>query len=58
MATVYFIDSENVGDGWIDLLEKPDSKFFVFYTSHSPHIAYSNVVKLINATERPNFIEC
>lgn len=58
MATIYFIDSENVGDSWIDLLETPDSRFLVFYTSHSPRIAYPRAIRLINAANMPEFIEC
>ena len=37
MATIYYIDSENVGDVWIELLNIPEngeSKFIVFYTKH------------------------
>lgn len=58
MAIIYFVDSENVGDRWIDLLEEPDSQFFVFYTGKSPRIAYSQVIQLMNATNKPKFFEC
>lgn len=58
MATIYYIDSENVGDGWIELLEDTNSKFLVFYTGHSPRIAYPQAIKLMNATNKPEFIEC
>lgn len=58
MATIYYIDSENVGDSWIDLLDDADSRYLVFYTSHSPRIAYSQAIKLMNATNKPEFVEC
>ena len=58
MATIYYIDSENVGDSWIDLLDDADSRFLVFYTEHSPRIAYSQAIKLLNASNKPEFVEC
>lgn len=58
MATIYYIDSENVGDSWIQLLDDSDSRFLVFYTGHSPRIAYPQVIQLMNATNKPEFIEC
>lgn len=58
MSTIYYIDSENVGDSWIDLLDIPDSRFIVFYTMHSPHIAFDQVIRLMNAANKPEFIEC
>lgn len=58
MATIYYIDSENVGDSWIELLDDSDSRFIVFYTGHSPRIAYPQAIQLMNATNKPEFIEC
>ena len=61
MATIYYIDSENVGDTWIELLVQPnnsDSRFIVFYTGHSPRIAYPQAIQLMNATNKPEFIVC
>jgi len=58
MATIYYIDSENVGDSWIELINEPDSRFLVFYTGHSPRIAYPQVIQLMNAANRPEFVEC
>lgn len=58
MATIYFIDSENVGDSWIDLLGKTNSRFLVFYTGHSPRIAYPQAIQLMSATNKPEFVEC
>ena len=58
MAKIYYIDSENVGDSWIDLLSEDDSRFLVFYTGHSPRIAYPQAIQLMNATNKPEFVEC
>lgn len=58
MAVIYYIDSENVGDSWIELLDDSDSRFIVFYTGHSPRIAYPQAIKLMNAANKPEFIEC
>lgn len=58
MAAIYYIDSENVGDNWIWLLDDSDSRFIVFYTGHSPRIAYPQVIQLLNAANKPEFIEC
>lgn len=58
MSTIYYIDSENVGDSWIELLDKSDSRFIVFYTGHSPRIAYPQAIQLMNATNQPEFIKC
>ncbi|MDO4649955.1 MAG: PIN domain-containing protein [Eubacteriales bacterium] len=58
MAKIYYIDSENVGDSWIELLEESEARFLVFYTGHSPRIAYPQVKQLMNASTKPEFIEC
>lgn len=61
METIYFIDSENVGDSWIELLDKAENekdRFLVFYTGHSPRIAYPQAIQLLNAVCKPEFIEC
>lgn len=58
MAKIYYIDSENVGDSWIELLEESEARFLVFYTGHSPRIAYPQAIQLMNATTKPEFIEC
>lgn len=50
MSKTYFVDSENVGDAWINLLlADPDSTFLIFYTSHSPRIDYEHAIALMNA---------
>lgn len=44
MSKTYFVDSENVGDAWIDLLlADPNGTFLIFYTSHSPRIDYEHI---------------
>ncbi len=58
MAKIYYIDSENVGDSWIELLEESEARFLVFYTGRSPRIAYPQAIQLMNATTKPEFIEC
>ena len=60
MAKCYYVDSENVGDMWIDLMSdaEPDAQFLVFYTSRSPHIAYENAIKLLKFDNKPEFIHC
>lgn len=58
MAKIYFIDSENVGDSWIELLEEADSRFIVFYTGHSPRIAYPQAIQLMDAANKPEFVAC
>lgn len=58
MAAVYYVDTENVGDAWIDFLELPESRFVVFYTGHSPRIAYPHAIALMNGKNRPEFVEC
>ena len=37
----YLIDSENVGDFWIPLLDLPaeTAELIVFYTKNSPHMS-------------------
>lgn len=58
VAKVFYIDSENVGDSWFDLLETSYDKIFVFYTGRSPRIAYPQAIQLMNATNKPEFVKC
>ncbi len=60
MITSYFIDSENVGDDWISLLDTVEAfdEILVFYTAKSPHINYKNAVILKESPKKVNFIEC
>ncbi len=56
----YLIDSENVNDNWLMLLEfvEPDDEIIVFYTKNSPHMSYSSVIKLIQYDRPIKFEEC
>ena len=58
MKKIYFIDSENVGETWIDALDKINGRFIIFYTKNSPRISYHEVIQLMNANNKPEFIEC
>ena len=60
MRKVFFIDSENVGDSWISLLDTvtDDDEILVFYTAKSPHISYKNAILLKNSSKKVSFIEC
>ena len=60
MSNYYFIDSENVGDNWVFLLDTiaEDDAILVFYTSKSPHMNYKNLVKLKKSPKDVIFIEC
>ena len=52
IKTIYYIDSENVGDSWIELLNTLDPttcRVLVFYTKHSPRMAYAQAIQLMNA---------
>ena len=54
MSKTYYVDSENVGENWIDLLnEEEESDFLIFYTSHSPRIDYEHAINLMNAKKKP-----
>lgn len=60
MNKIYFIDSENVGDNWISLLNTvaPDDEILVFYTARSPHMNYKNLILLKQSPKEITFIEC
>lgn len=60
MSKTYFIDSENVGDNWISLLDtvQADDELLVFYTAKSPHMSYKNLILLKQSSKEINFIEC
>lgn len=60
MKTTYFIDSENVGDNWIYLLDAvaDEDEILVFYTSRSPHMNYRNLIHLKQSPRDVTFIEC
>lgn len=48
--TIYFIDSENINDVWVNLFDglSDNDKVAVFYTDRSAHISCENVRKLMN----------
>ena len=60
MSKTYFIDSENVGDNWIALLQKAsaDDTILVYYTMKSPHMNYRNIILLKESSKEVTFIEC
>ncbi len=60
MKTLYFIDSENVGDSWISLLDvvSDTDEILVFYTAKSPHMNYKNLIALKESDKKISFIEC
>ena len=60
MSKRYFIDSENVGDNWIFLLDTvaEEDEILVFYTAKSPHMNYKNLITLKQSPKDVTFIEC
>ena len=56
----YLIDSENVGDFWIPLLELPadQAELIVFYTKNSPHMSYDSLITLKESDKIVTFIKC
>lgn len=56
----YLIDSENVGDFWIPLLDIPaeQAELIVFYTNNSPHMSYDSLIKLKESDRKVTFIKC
>jgi hypothetical protein len=56
----YLIDSENVGDFWIPLLDLPaeTAELIVFYTKNSPHMSYESLIKLKESDRHVTFIKC
>ena len=60
MTVQYLIDSENVGDFWIPLLELPgqDTELIVFYTRNSPHMSYDSLIRLKESDRTVTFIKC
>ncbi|MDO5132691.1 MAG: PIN domain-containing protein [Eubacteriales bacterium] len=60
MTVQYLIDSENVGDFWIPLLDLPaeETHLVVFYTRNSPHMSYESLIKLKESDRTVTFIKC
>lgn len=48
MKNIFFVDSENVGDSWIELFDylKGEDIILVFYTDKSPNMSYANLITL------------
>ncbi len=49
MNKTYLIDSENINDVWVELLEilGDEDEILVFYTDKSAHMGYDRIVRLI-----------
>lgn len=60
VKVLYLIDSENVGDCWIPLLDLPaeETELVVFYTKNSPHMSYDSLIKLKLSDRVVTFIKC
>lgn len=60
MKNIFFVDSENVGDSWLDLFDYMDSEdiILVFYSNKSPNMSYPNLVKLKESSIFPEFVLC
>ena len=60
MKKIYFVDSENVGDVWVQLLSvtETEDKVYVFYTAKSPYMNYESVRRLKEVEKEPVFIKC
>ena len=60
MKNIFFVDSENVGDSWIELFEylHDEDIILVFYTDKSPNMSYSNVIIFKQSPVEPEFILC
>ncbi len=56
----YLVDSENVNDNWLMLLDMAgeNDEIIIFYTKNSPHMAYSSVIKLLQERRTIQFEEC
>ena len=56
----YLVDSENVNDNWLMLLDMADEndEIIIFYTKNSPHMAYASVIKLLQEKRTIQFEAC
>lgn len=54
----FFIDSENVANRWLSLLDEPDSRFCVFYTDRSPSISYATLSRLLESSDKIELVHC
>ena len=58
ISKFYFIDTENVANRWLPLLDEPNSRFYVFYTDYSPSMSYANLARLLKISDRIEFLHC
>ena len=58
--TVYFVDSENVNEKWIEALTdiKKSDEIIVFYTEKSTHASYENISKIADGDVNLNWVKC
>ncbi|MCR4610525.1 MAG: hypothetical protein K5644_01370 [Lachnospiraceae bacterium] len=58
--TIYFIDSENVNDNWIDTITdmKRSDEIRVFYTEKSANVSCENISKIAGGDVNLNWIKC
>ncbi|MDB1503980.1 PIN domain-containing protein [Bifidobacterium adolescentis] len=54
----FFIDSENVANRWLPLLDESDSRFCVFYTDRSPSISYATLPRLLESSDKIELVHC
>ena len=61
MKKIYFVDTENVGNSWTEVaeMENPkECKFIIFYSDHSPRLAYDAISKLVEKKIKIECIKC
>ena len=58
MDRIYYIDSENVGDSWLPLIECNEDEILVFYTNKTPYMNYESLIQLKESPKEVNFIKC
>lgn len=58
ISKFYFIDTENVANRWLPLLDEPNSRFYVFYTDYSSSMSYDNLARLLKISNRIEFLHC
>ena len=58
--TIYFVDSENVNEKWIEALTdiKKSDEIIVFYTEKSTHASYENISKIADGDVNLNWVKC
>ena len=57
--TIYFVDSENVNEKWIEALTdiKKSDEIIVFYTEKSTHASYENISKIADGDVNLNWVK-